>query len=137
MRTDALSLVLARCFLAALFLPAGIEKAVGFSGFAAAMAGKGVPFPEFTTVCAIAAEIGGAVALVLGLWPRATGWLLVVFTLVATWVSHRYWIFDEPARSANQTQFYKNLAIVGGLMLYAVAGAGPIGLQSRISGKSS
>ena len=59
------------------------------------------------------------------------------FTLVATWISHRYWTFDEPARSANQIHFYKNLAIVGGLMLYTVAGAGPFSLQSGITAKRS
>jgi putative oxidoreductase len=89
------------------------------------------------TVCAIAIEIGGAVASVVGLRPRTTGWLLVAFTLGATWVSHRCWIFGEPARSAHQTQFYKNLAIVGGLMLYAVAGAGPMALHHRMSGRGS
>jgi uncharacterized membrane protein YphA (DoxX/SURF4 family) len=46
MRSDPLLLVLARWLSAALFLRAGIEKAMAFSGFAAAMSGKGIPSPS-------------------------------------------------------------------------------------------
>jgi putative oxidoreductase len=45
-RTNDVALLAARLAVAALFLPAGIGKLFGLSGFAASLAGKGVPFPE-------------------------------------------------------------------------------------------
>jgi putative oxidoreductase len=38
--------------------------------------------------------------------------------------SHRYWEFQEPARRAQEINFFKNIAILGGLLFYFVSGAG-------------
>lgn len=122
--TQDVSLLLGRLFLAALFLPAGADKALTFEAFSGAMAAKGLPFPEAATALTIGVEFATGVALVVGVWPRMTAWLLILFTVVATWVSHRYWLFDGPAREMHFGQFYKNLAIVGGLLFYSVAGTG-------------
>lgn len=125
------SLLLGRLFLAALFLPAGVEKALTFEAFSGAMAAKGLPFPEAATALTIAVEFATGVALLVGVWPRMTAWLLILFTATATWVSHRYWLFDGPARDMHFGQFYKNLAIVGGLLFYAVAGTGNLRIGLR------
>lgn len=64
--------------IAALFLPACIDKAFGFARLLrfARLAST----PEVMTVLAIAAEIGSGLALILGIWLRLTEWLFVVFT---------------------------------------------------------
>jgi putative oxidoreductase len=55
-RTNDVALLAARLAVAALFLPAGIGKLFGLSGFAASLAGKGVPFPELLAALGVAAE---------------------------------------------------------------------------------
>jgi putative oxidoreductase len=62
--------------------------------------------------------------LVAGIAPRPTALLLIVFTIVATAVSHRYWTFEGAARRGQEINFYKNIAIVGGFLFYGVVGPG-------------
>jgi putative oxidoreductase len=123
-RTNDVALLAARLAVAALFLPAGIGKLFGLSGFTAMLAGKGLPYADLLAGLAVAAEILGPVALILGVAPRLTAILLIGFTLVATLISHSFWAFPAEAQSAQQTQFFKNFAIIGGLLFYFASGAG-------------
>ncbi len=131
-RLDDLALLVGRLLLAALFLPTGVMKAMNLAGTAAMLATKGVPYPEVFAALAAAVEIGGPILLVLGVVPRATAVLLGGFTLVASLLSHNFWTIAEPAaRAAQQMQFMKNMAIIGGTMFYFAAGAGRFSLSGR------
>jgi putative oxidoreductase len=132
-RTNDVALLAARLAVAALFLPAGIGKLFGLSGFAAMLAGKGLPYPDLLAVLGVAAEILGPVALILGVAPRLTAMLLIGFTLMASLISHSFWTFPAEAQGAQQTQFFKNLAIVGGLLFYFASGAGRFSLPALLS----
>ncbi|MPR08336.1 DoxX family protein [Microvirga tunisiensis] len=137
-RTNDVALLAARLAVAALFLPAGIGKLSGLSGFTAMLASKGVPFPEILAVLGVAAEVLGPIALILGVAPRLTAVLLIGFTLVASLISHSFWTFADAAQAAQQqTQFFKNLAIVGGLLFYFVSGAGAFSLQNFLGSRES
>jgi putative oxidoreductase len=50
--------------------------------------------------------------------------LMILFTVVATLIAHRFWEFEGAARQTQQSQFFKNLAIVGGYLVLLVSGAG-------------
>ncbi|EGL65688.1 DoxX family protein [Agrobacterium sp. ATCC 31749] len=117
-------ILLARLSMSALFLQAGIGKLFEISGFAASLAAKGVPFAGLVVYLVILVEILGAAALIFGVRARETSMILLAFTCVATLLSHSFWLFPEEARPAQQGQFFKNLAIVGGLFLYFVTGPG-------------
>jgi putative oxidoreductase len=134
-RINDVALLAARLSVAALFLPAGIGKLFNLPGFAASLAGKGVPFPDLLATLGVAAEIVASVALVLGVVPRLTALLLIAFTVVATLISHSFWTFPAEVQSGQQTQFFKNVAIIGGLLFYFVSGPGaysvPVWLLQR------
>ena len=50
---------------------------------------------------------------------------MIVFVIVATAISHRYWEFTEAAaRRTQQGHFMKNVAIIGGFLLMMLTGAG-------------
>jgi putative oxidoreductase len=137
-RTNDVALLAARLAVAALFLPAGIGKLSGLSGFTAMLASKGVPYPDLLAMLGVAAEILGPIALILGVTPRLTAVLLIGFTLVASLISHSFWTFADAAQAAQQqTQFFKNLAIVGGLLFYFVSGAGAFSLQNFVKTRGS
>jgi putative oxidoreductase len=121
-RSDDIALLVGRLLMASLFLPSGFRKAMGFAGFSASL--KGLPYPELWAFAAVAAELGGGLALVIGFLPRWTAAVLIAFTAVATWRAHRYWTFSGPARAPQEIQFFKNLAISGGLLFYFVSGPG-------------
>ena len=53
------ALLLGRPLLAALFLPSGFSKAVGFGAFSASLASKGLPYSEAWAAAAVAIEVLG------------------------------------------------------------------------------
>ena len=122
-RINDLALLIGRLLVAALFFPSAFDKIRIFGAFTASLS-RTFPHPELWAVAAIALEIGAGVALVLGVLPRWTALALVGFTIIATWIAHRFWMFDGPVRRQQEIHFYKNLAITGGLCFYFVAGAG-------------
>jgi putative oxidoreductase len=131
------ALLLGRLLVAALFLPSGISKAMGFGAFAASLAGKGLPYSEIWAAAAVAIEVLGPIALILGVAPRATALALIAFVIVATATTHRYWEFtDAAARRAQEINFYKNIGIVGGLLFYFAAGAGAWSVAGRRLGQA-
>jgi putative oxidoreductase len=124
-RANDLVLLLGRLLMAALFLPSGFSKLLGFTGFAASLATKGLPYPEAWAAAAVAIEVLGPVALILGVFPRWTALLLIAFVVMASGTTHRYWEFTEAAaRRAQEINFYKNVGIIAGLLFYFVSGPG-------------
>src|SRR5262247_4035598 len=103
-RVNDAALLVGRLLLAALFLPTGISKAMGF---AASLTAKGLPYADAWAVAAIAIEVLGPIALILGVIPRWTALALIAFVIMATATTHRYWEFaDAAARRAQEINFY-------------------------------
>lgn len=125
-----LSLV-GRILLAALFLPAGLSKISGFSGTVGYIGSVGLPFPELAAAVAIVVEVGGAVALILGYGTRLAALALALFTLVATVIFHGFWAVPAEQAMVQQLMFFKNVAVVGGLLALAAFGAGKLSLDAR------
>jgi putative oxidoreductase len=116
--------LLGRILIALLFLVAGIRKALAFAGTAGYFAKLGLPAPEIMTALAIAVEIGGAVLLILGWRTRWVAWVLIVFTVVATYLGHKFWIADAPQYGNQLNHFLKNVAVIGGLLMLSAFGPG-------------
>ena len=120
-----------RLLLALLFLPAGIMKIGGFAGTAGYIGSKGLPLPELGAMIAIIVEVGGGLALIAGFGTRMAALALAVFTLVATFVFHNFWGVPADQAMMQQLMFYKNIAVVGGLLVLAAHGAGAWSLDAR------
>jgi putative oxidoreductase len=82
------------------------------------MANLGVPFPASAFWLGVAAQFTGA-ALVAFDWHPALGTLcLIVFTIAATSIFHRFWQKSDPIqRNLSRLALLANLAILGGLLL--------------------
>lgn len=120
-----------RLLLALLFLPAGISKIAGFAGTVGYIGSKGLPLPELGAVIAIVMEVGGSLALIAGFKTRLVALAMAIFTLAATLVFHNFWAVDAAHAMAQQTNFFKNLAIIGGFLILAAQGAGGWSLDAR------
>jgi putative oxidoreductase len=126
-----MNLLVGRILLALVFLVAGTRKLMAVAGSAGYLAKLGFPMPEVMVWVAIAIELGGAILLIVGWQTRWVAWLLALFTLIATFAAHRFWEVD-PAQYANQmNHFLKNLAIVGGMVILAATGPGPLSVDGR------
>jgi putative oxidoreductase len=117
-------LLLGRILMASLFLPSGIGKLFDFTPFAASLAAKGLPFPEAFASVGVLIEVLGPIALILGVFPRPTAWVMIAFVIMATATSHRFWEFEAEARRMQQINFFKNFGIIAGFLVYSVSGAG-------------
>lgn len=123
-----------RLLLALLFLPAGISKIGGFAGTVGYIGSKGLPMPELGAVIAIVVEVLGGLALIAGFGTRVAALVLAVFTLVATVFFHAYWAVPAEMQMVQQLMFFKNIAVVGGLLVLAAFGAGGWSLDAKRQG---
>jgi len=124
-------LLVGRILLAAIFIIAGVRKALGFAMTAGYFTKLGFPAPEVMVVLAILIEVGGGALLLLGWQTRRVAWLMIAFVAVATIMAHRFWQFDAAQYANQMNHFLKNAAIVGGLLYAAVMGAGALSLDGR------
>ena len=129
--TQGMALLLGRLLMAALFIVAGVRKAMAFSASAGYMVKNGVPMAEFLLVLTLVLEIGGGLMLVLGWKTRWISLVLAIFVAVITPIFHGFWAFDGAQFTPQLNNFLKNIAIVGGLLYFAVFGAGRLSLDSR------
>jgi putative oxidoreductase len=118
-----------RLLMAALFIIFGIRKVLAFGFYAGYFAKLGFPAPEVMVVLAIIVEVGGGLLLAIGWKTRWMAWALAIFTVIATFMAHRYWSVDAQQYVAQLTNFWKNMTIVGGLLMVACFGPGPISLD--------
>lgn len=120
-----------RLLLALLFLPAGLMKIGGFAGTVGYIASKGLPMPALGAVIAIVVEVLGGLALLAGFGTRVAALVLAVFTVAASVIFHAYWAVPAEAQMVQQLMFFKNLAVVGGLLVLAAHGAGGWSLDAK------
>ena len=113
-----------RLLLAALFLPAGISKLTGFAGTVGYISSVGMPLPAVAAALALTVEILGGLALVFGFGTRIAALVLAFFTLMASFYFHAYWAVPADQQMVMQLLFFKNVAVVGGLLVLAAFGAG-------------
>lgn len=119
-------LVLAgRVLMGWIFVQGGWGKLMNMDEFIAGLANRRLPFPTVLGWIGAPAEFFGGLAIMLGLATRCGALLIILFVIVATAISHRYWEFTDAAlRRAQQGQFAKNVTIIGGLVLLVVTGGG-------------
>ncbi|MCD8517200.1 MAG: DoxX family protein [Burkholderiaceae bacterium] len=132
--TNNLLVLIGRLALAALFLPAGLSKISGFSGTVGYIESVGLPLATVGAIIAIVVEIAGGAALIAGFFTRTAAIVLAVFTLLASVFFHAYWAVPADQAFMQQLLFYKNIAVVGGLLILAAHGAGQLSLDQKRTG---
>ncbi|WP_421242631.1 DoxX family protein [Aeromonas enteropelogenes] len=122
------ALLVGRVLLALMFVMAGWSKIGGYAGTQGYMEAMGVP--GFLLPLVILLELGGGLAIMLGLFTRSLSVLMAGFTLMAAFIFHY-----QPADQMQMLMFMKNISVAGGFLALAAAGAGAFSLDSRL-GKS-
>ena len=81
------------------------------------MAAYGTPLPAVAFWIGIAIQFAGCALLLVGWRPDIGALLLIVFTVFATVIFHRFWQKPEPQRNLSRIMFLNNTGILGGLVL--------------------
>jgi putative oxidoreductase len=123
--------LIGRLLLGGMFLLAGIGKFGGLAGTAGYIASVGLPMPGVLAFLTATLEVVAGAALIAGFQARWAALALAVFTVAATVLFHNYWAFPADQQFVQGLMFKKNLAIVGGLLLIYVLGAGPASVDTR------
>jgi len=129
-RKDELILI-ARVLLMGLFVIFGWYKLTGFSGTVAYMASQELPLPSAAAVIAVVMEFFAGIAIMIGFYTRPIALLAAIYTLAAALIGHHYWTVLGDARMESMINFYKNVSIIGGLLLLSVTGAGRYSVDRR------
>lgn len=74
-----------------------------------------------------ACELIGGLLLFLGLKVRFGAFLLVLFFIPLTLLLHQFWFLTGAAREVQTMLFFKNIAIIGGLLYVLAFGKGQKG----------
>lgn len=118
--------LIARVCLATIFLRSGASKVLDFAGTQEQIAGTGLPLAALLAAGAIVFELVGAVLVLLGYKAKWGALLLILFLIPTTLIFHTNF-----AEGMQVTQFFKNLAILGGLLMVTAFGSGPLSLENQ------
>ena len=96
------------------------------------VAQAGVPLANVVVpIAGILALLGGLMVM-LGFRARIGAWMLVVFLVPVTLIMHAFWRVRDPMMHLmQQIQFMKNLSLLGGALIIAYFGSGPLSLDAR------
>ena len=120
-----------RALIALLFIPEGIRQIGNFSGTAGYIASSGVPLPEVAAAVSVLVHVGLGLLLLAGFLARWAALGLALFTVVLTFVFHNFWAVPADQVTMQELMFFKNLAIVGGLLGVVAWGAGGWSVDAR------
>ena len=133
--TSDFLLLVGRVLLGWIFIRSGYGKLFDIAGVGATFPPRGIP--AWMAYIAVPAEFFGGLAILFGFATRYAAVVMIIFVLVASLTSHRYWDFsDAAARRLQDSAFYKNMAIVGGLLFVFSVGAGGLSIDRWLSKKS-
>ncbi|MGY2736679.1 DoxX family protein [Sphingomonas sp. UYP23] len=118
--------LLGRIGIASIFLLSGLSKLTAPAATIGYIRSAGLPLPELGLAIALLVELAGGVALVLGYRTRLTAAVLAIFSVVTALAFH------NALGDLNQfINFFKNIAIAGGLLNVVALGGGIWSLDAR------
>ena len=119
------ALLAARLLLAFLFLFSGLSALGDMAGATEYFSSLGLPAPSLVAWATCLFELAAGVLIVIGFQTRAAALLLAAFSIAAGFIGHYGQGGDNPTLAFMHSQaLMKDVAIAGGFLALAVAGAG-------------
>jgi len=95
-------------------------------------ASKGVPVPSFLVPLSGVLAFLGAVSIIIGFKARIGAWLIVIFLIPVSFFMHDFWnVADPMTKGMQMALFTKNIAMLGGALIIAYFGSGPLSIDPR------
>ena len=110
--------LLGRILLGGYFLQNAYSHFKNTDGLAGYSQSKGVPAPKASVIITGIMMLLGGLGILLGVYVEYAVFLLALFLLGTLVKMHRYWEATDPAaRMGEHINFYKNLALLGAVLL--------------------
>ncbi|MET0320375.1 MAG: DoxX family protein [Duganella sp.] len=120
-----------RVLLATIFVFSGVGKLLAPAATLGYIQSSGLPFAPLAMAIAVAVELGGGIALALGIQTRLVAAVLAAFSIVTALAFHTSF--------GDQNQLIhllKNIAMAGGLLQVVAFGAGAYSFDNRAVAKT-
>jgi putative oxidoreductase len=98
------------------------QSNIGFSDNLTDCFATMIPWTPILLLVATLFELLGGLSMLLGYKDKWGATLLVLFLIPTTIIMHQFWFVEGGAREVQLTHFLKNLAIMGGLILFILQG---------------
>jgi len=115
---------LGRLLVAYIYITSGYAKVVSWSGNVQYLERHHFPLIPVLLAAAAVIEIGGTICLVTGFQARWAALVMAIYTSIVTITLHNYWATGGQMAGMQETEFRKNIAIIGGLLFVSYAGPG-------------
>jgi len=115
-----------RICLCLIFFNGAIGNFTTFSETQAGMAEMGLPIPGLLLAGNIIFQLVGAISLLIGFKVPLGAVILIIFLIPTTLIFHDFWVNPDETIA-----FFKNLGLIGGLLLLIVTGAGAVSLDGE------
>lgn len=116
--------LVARLLVTSEFLVAVGGKAFGWSDQAAYMRSKGMTMIVPLLAMALVIEAVGSLCLITGYRARTAATVMFVYLGIVSVRLHAFWSQTGNAAGMNETEFFKNLGMMGCLLMISVYGPG-------------
>ena len=134
--SDAVFPLASRFLISAIFVQGAFGKIMGWNGQASYMQSHQLPERLIPAMLAVALliEAGGVLCLLVGWQARAAAFVMFIYLGMVSVLLHNFWALHGMNASIMQTQFLKNVGIMGGLLMIAASGPGKWSLDGSRSG---
>jgi putative oxidoreductase len=124
--SDAISPLVSRLLISAIFVQGALGKILGWSGQASYMQSHQLPAQWIPAMLGMALliEVGGVLCLLVGWKARTAAFVMFLYLGTVSVLLHNFWAQPGASAGGMQTQFLKNLGIMGGLLMIAACGPG-------------
>lgn len=124
--TENTAALLGRVAMSLLFIHGGWGKLLAPAATQAMLASHHLPMVKLGWILAVIVELGGGLAILLGLFTRPVGLVLAVWCLATALIAHKNF-----ADRNQEIHFLKNMAMMGGFLYVAAFGARAWSLDAR------
>jgi putative oxidoreductase len=139
--TDALAnawqeflVLVGRVLIGWIFVMYGWRKIFDIPSYAQTFPRRGLA--EWMAWVAVPIELFVGLALLLGFATRYAAIIMFLFLIVATFSSHAYWSYPQAQQANQEAHFWKNIALMGGMILVFARGGGRFSLDTLLFRKN-
>lgn len=121
---ESFGMLLGRLLMASYFLISSITKVSNFESTLAVYQQLDVPYPSLFLYFSTLLLIIGAIFIAFGYRTRLGAFILILALMPATYMFHHFWTQEGDALLQSFDIFFKDVAIVGGLLYIISRGPG-------------
>jgi putative oxidoreductase len=131
--TKDITTLAGRILMSVMFLISGFFKVGGYAQIVGYAAAVHLPMPGVAIAVAAAVELGCGLAILAGFKTRFAAWLLFLYLIPVTYFFHNFWAVQGQEQQMQMVNFLKNVAIMGGLLVLSVNGAGAYSADAKLA----